>query len=448
MIMEIKRGIRHIRTLLSPDPREDVARADPANDWERVTSFEALQSQGETPAWKSRFKDTLAPLRPIVLERRGAWFTEVGLPHHYGAVLRSSQNGDAVRIRFPDTNEAKLVLLRHGWSGSAEVRVGSRLSRYELFDDGSGLLEVPLPNLAAAGGVVELTNTGAIAGSRDHQVWLIGYRCDDTLWPVELGLPLCRNIRLIEGEIGTFLTFRTDVGIADVLALYRIWGADELEVFAQYLSPGMNAIDVGANIGHHSVAMARLVGPDGCLLAVEPQVEINRLLAANLVANGIMNARVERCLVGECSGRASLSPIDYSTAGNFGAVDVARTSVEGEQVSMKTLDELVHEYYGDKPVHFVKLDVQSFELYVLRGAPNLLRTSRPVLYLEVSPYWMHQRGYDYREIFLLLRSHDYAWRNLLPGQMELCAQPDWDGEMDVEWNLVAFPDGGTSSDGV
>jgi FkbM family methyltransferase len=409
-----------------------------------VLAQRSLKAQQEE-AWLHRFQDDRPPLRPVLVGSRGDWVTQPGLPHHQGAALRSSRPGDMARICFAEAREASLLLLRHAWSGSAEVVCGENRAGHALFEDGTSLLELPLPGLAAAGGVVELTNTGAVEGSRDEQLWLIGYRCDGVLWPVELGQALSRGIRLIEGKVGSFLAFRTDIGVADALALYGVWGADEISVFADHLCPGMNVIDVGANIGHHSVAMAKLVAPGGRILCIEPQLQVNRLLQANLAANGIAGAEVVRCLVGESAGEATLSPIDYERAGNFGAVDVARGEAAGERVAMTTLDALVAAHFDGQPVHFVKLDVQTFELFVLRGARRLLSEARPVIYLEVSPWWMRLRGYDFREIYALLAAQGYSCRSLLPHDRDFDGVPEWDGETDIEWNMLALPPGYRSS---
>lgn len=419
-------------------PPEMAAEAAPA-DAPDMLAWRA-QARSAEEVWAPRFRDDRPPLRPVIVGRDGDWVAEPGVPHHHGAALRSICAGDRLRIRFPAAREASLLLLRHGWSGSAEVAQGEVRARHALHREETDLLEIPLPGLAP-GGEVEVLNTGRVKGSRDEQVWLIGYRCDGVLWPVELGQPVSRAIRLIEGKVGNFLAFRTDIGVAEVLALHGVWGADEVAVFAEHLRPGMNVVDVGANIGHHSVAMARLVAPGGRILCVEPQAEVNRLLEANLALNGIAGARSLRCLVGEGAGEAKLSPISYEAAGNFGAVDVARCESDGESVAMTTLDALVAEQFGDAPVHFVKLDVQSFELFVLRGAADLLHRCRPLVYLEISPYWMKLRGYDYREIYALFERLGYTWRNLLHSPSATQDVPAWDGETDIEWNMLALPPG-------
>lgn len=378
-------------------------------------------------------------LRPIIQRREGAWTVESGWPHQSGGALRSSIQGDMLRIHFPEAINCTLLLLRHSWSGSAEVTVGNSHRSYKLFDEETSLLEIPLVGLSDAGGVIELRNTGSVIGSLDSQTWLIGYRCDGVLWPVELGQPVSRMIRLIEGDVGTFLAFRADTGIAEALSLHGVWGTDELSVFAKYLMPGMNVIDVGANIGHHSVALARFVTPGGRVLCIEPQQELNHLLQANLTINGITCASVVNFVVGSSAGISRLSPIDYEKAGNFGALDVASDEPSGESVTMTTLDALVADHFVDKRIHFIKIDTQSFELFVLQGAKDLLLRDSPLIYLEISPYWMKRRGYDYQEIYLFLEEHNYNWKNIRYDVPAVGAIPEWDGVADVEWNLLAIP---------
>jgi len=51
-------------------------------------------------------------------------------------------------------------------------------------------------------------------------------------------------------------------------------------------------VDIGANIGCHTVPIAKAVAPHGSVLAFEPQPRIFQLLAANITINGLANARL------------------------------------------------------------------------------------------------------------------------------------------------------------
>src|SRR5207253_3144389 len=82
-------------------------------------------------------------------------------------------------------------------------------------------------------------------------------------------------------------------------------------------------------------------------------------------------------------------------------------SAAGELVPLDSLDGFLAEQ-GLGRLDFVKIDVQTFELFVLRGAAQSLERFRPRLLVEISPFWMKEvNGYDYQEIYSLLAGLGY-----------------------------------------
>ena len=80
-----------------------------------------------------------------------------------------------------------------------------------------------------------------------------------------------------------------DAYIGRSLDVYGEYSEGEIDLFRQLLRPGDVAIDVGANIGALTVAMARLVQPGGAIVAFEPQRAIFDILCDNLRLNGLAN---------------------------------------------------------------------------------------------------------------------------------------------------------------
>src|ERR1035437_4240958 len=61
-----------------------------------------------------------------------------------------------------------------------------------------------------------------------------------------------------------------DVGVSDNLRMEGAWEPEMTDEFKRLVRPGMTVLDVGANIGYHTVLASRLVGPKGRVLAFEP----------------------------------------------------------------------------------------------------------------------------------------------------------------------------------
>jgi len=172
-----------------------------------------------------------------------------------------------------------------------------------------------------------------------------------------------------------------DMYIGRSLDLYGEFSEGEADFFHNYLKPGMLVVDVGANIGCHTVLMAKAVGPEGAVVAFEPQRIVHQMLCANAALNGLLNVHALNAAAGREEGGVQVPPMDYAAAGNFGGVRVApgegAGEPGGERVRLTTIDGL-----GLHACHFIKIDVQGMELDVIEGAAETIGVHRPALYFE------------------------------------------------------------------
>jgi FkbM family methyltransferase len=167
---------------------------------------------------------------------------------------------------------------------------------------------------------------------------------------------------------------RTDTFIGRSLDLYGEWCEGEIILFSRLLQPGSVAIDVGANIGTHTLALAKLVGPAGAIHAFEPQQAIYDILCANIEGNGLRNVKTYLAAMGAKDGTCHVPKIDYSSPDNFGAVSVGQGEIEVPLVAIDGLN-LAR-------LDLVKIDVEGAESEVLAGATSTLARLRPMLYVE------------------------------------------------------------------
>ena len=144
----------------------------------------------------------------------------------------------------------------------------------------------------------------------------------------------------------------------------------------QYIKPNTNVLDIGSHIGTHTVTMAQAVGEQGHVFAFEPQRKIYRELVVNLRLNSIMNVTPYHVAVGMENATVVLSE---AIPQNEGARFVSSDLQEGaEKVEMRTLDS-----FGISNISFVKIDVEYFELDVLKGGLNTFLKEKPVILIEI-----------------------------------------------------------------
>jgi FkbM family methyltransferase len=149
------------------------------------------------------------------------------------------------------------------------------------------------------------------------------------------------------------------------------------EVIRRIVRPGDRVLDVGANLGVVTLQLAHLVGPKGVVHSFEPNPAVHQLLERSIERNQLANVRLHKCALGADDG--TTLTLTFSEE-NAGLGTVCRTgSGDGwssVQVPVRTLSALAAECdFG--PVRLMKMDVEGFELTVLRGAQAWLATNPP-----------------------------------------------------------------------
>jgi FkbM family methyltransferase len=125
------------------------------------------------------------------------------------------------------------------------------------------------------------------------------------------------------------------------------------------------------------VGLARLVGPQGRVLAFEPQRLSFQTLCANVALNSIENVDCFWAAVSSQEGFIDVPDLNPRKEFNFGAVTLLGAQI-GRRVPCHTLDQ----YMNLSRVDLVKVDVEGMEADVLRGGEQLLKHFKPVLYVE------------------------------------------------------------------
>lgn len=184
--------------------------------------------------------------------------------------------------------------------------------------------------------------------------------------------------RIAETRDGPLIYNVNDVYIGRSVEAYGEFSFGEAALFDQFLQPGMMVVEMGANIGAHTVHLARAVGPRGRVHAFEPQRMVFQVLCGNIALNSLTNVATHLAALGESAGELIVPSLDFSRQNNFGGLGLGLGEIEqGEPVAVVTLDSL-----GLGACHFIKADVEGMEEPALRGAAETIARHRPVLYFE------------------------------------------------------------------
>lgn len=198
---------------------------------------------------------------------------------------------------------------------------------------------------------------------------------------------------------GTTIEFDIARKTPRTIYMARTFEPHVTEYILTHLREGGVFVDVGANIGYYAVRAAARVGPSGHVMALEPEALNFSKLTANVARNNVHhNTTCVQKAATDAPGTITLHLHPINDGGH--SIEVLPDSQASQAVAGDTLDALVRTTLGTRVPDLIKIDVEGFELGVLRGMTHLLDAVHPPeIICEVS---QHKE-----ELFALLYAHGY-----------------------------------------
>ena len=201
-----------------------------------------------------------------------------------------------------------------------------------------------------------------------------------------------KGIILLEVQGHRMYVDGQDVGVAPILVVKGVYEEGVTRIFKNEIKLGAVVLDIGANIGYHTLTAARLVGQDGKVFAFEPEPSNFDLLVRNVKINSYSNVIPVQKALSNKRGRARLFlhgtySVVYSLSQNCVSILSVQddVSISGRyvEVDVETLDELLKDYEGK--IDFIKIDVQGGEMAVLEGGRNVIEKNKDLKI--VTEFW-------------------------------------------------------------
>jgi FkbM family methyltransferase len=273
---------------------------------------------------------------------------------------------------------------------------------------------------------------------------------------IEIARALSRVVVSIRGFLGLpskliatrrDVTWSLDLTEGIDLAIFLLGGFEvrTLRRYAQLVRNGDVVLDIGANVGAHTLPLAQLVGASGRVYSFEPTAFAFAKQQANIALNPQIGGRISAQQMMLVARDADPLPDSVYSSWPLGAAEDLHGEHHGRlkdtQGSSKgTLDDFVRNADIER-VDFIKLDVDGNESDVLAGGADTIRTSRPKIMLELAPYVyaaapakfdqlldsLWDKGYELSDMATarLLPRDPAAVRRLIPtaGGMNVLAAP-------------------------
>lgn len=229
-------------------------------------------------------------------------------------------------------------------------------------------------------------------------------------------LGLGSEVRVNRGGIAWRLNLEEGIDLA--IYLFGAFERGTQRVFGRSIRRGEVVLDIGANIGAHTLRLAEAVGPAGKVLAVEPTAYAFRRLTQLLGDNpSLARVVIAKQMLLSSPERQALPATIYSrwslakggTEPRHEAHEGIAEATLGAEV--RTLDQLVAEV-GLTRVDFIKIDVDGWEVDVFRGARDVLTRFKPTILMELAPYVMTHDGRGTDELLRILTEAGYCFAEL------------------------------------
>ena len=200
--------------------------------------------------------------------------------------------------------------------------------------------------------------------------------------------------------------FLNKKGLALSISHYGTYEKLEAKIMEEKIKVGNITVDVGANIGLHTLNMARIVGNTGRVFAFEPDPSNFEILRKNVKINNYQNIILEQKACADKHGRTTLYQSDHP--GMHRVFPQTKQAKGQVQVELTSLDKyFIDSNLADK-INFIKIDVEGLEFSVLKGMKNILKNNKKIKILfEFMPKNTMEAGFTPIELLNYLTSYDF-----------------------------------------
>lgn len=196
---------------------------------------------------------------------------------------------------------------------------------------------------------------------------------------------------------------RRGKGIEMALFTYGTYEEGTLKILNNILKEDDFFIDIGANIGLMSLQTAKKLGGGGKVLSFEPLPSTYNILRQNIALNNFTNIEAINIAIGSKDG---IADIYDNIAINRGSASLIKSnhSESSHKILIKSLDEFLNQHQFSRNVGCIKIDVEGWELEVLKGANKTLSGAKsPICIVEYSTLHTTYGG-DSKDIYNFMRN--------------------------------------------
>ena len=214
-------------------------------------------------------------------------------------------------------------------------------------------------------------------------------------------------------------TIPNDPGISTELKIFGSHEPLNTKILSKIIKTGMTCLDIGGNIGYYVLLERQLVGDKGKVVAIEPVKRNYEFLQQNIALQNVSNISTYNFACGNKNGTVPFV-IDRESNGCWIVPDGVKNPDPSRgtitNVPIRILDEFIEEISLNE-LDFIRMDVEGFELNILKGLKQSLEKFKPIISFELHKNFLGVDGT--REIFELLDKLDYKIESFVTRDLDI-----------------------------
>ena len=197
-------------------------------------------------------------------------------------------------------------------------------------------------------------------------------------------------------------------GVGKLIYAFRDYYEPELLYLERVLSPGKVFVDAGANFGIYTLLASKIVGEAGRVISFEPSSRVFPVLRRNIALNDFRNVSAFPVALTDKPGRARLYYHSAVGCDSLGKDASFEQDAYAEDIDTESLDNVLKQASVGR-VDVIKIDVQGAEELALRGANEIITSTRPVIIFEFFPEGAASLGLSPNGAWNFLEGHGYEF---------------------------------------
>lgn len=199
----------------------------------------------------------------------------------------------------------------------------------------------------------------------------------------------------------------TDV-VAQAIRVGKVYEQEIVDEAARHIKPGGIVLDVGANFGQMTVHFSKLAGDKGLVYSFEAQKLVFEILNKNIEANNCKNVRpVFGAVYHKAGVEMVMSEPDFKRFGSYGAYGVDATGGQNGKNVVTSLK--IDDLEFDRPISFMKVDVQGCDVFAMRGAMETIRKHQMPIVFEFEQHFQEEFNTTFQDYVDFVHDINYKF---------------------------------------